>query len=150
MIDANDDPDRVVANVVWFSDGSCPTCRMAFFVVDRRDLTEDRSAASHSHSEDEIIHLIDGGIANNTPISDAAELGATKVYVLPTGIPCEVSTAPRGAIPMLIHSITLLTNQRLAEDIERWRGPATTVVDAEGRRPFVLPARLRAGDELCV
>ncbi|MGI8428568.1 MAG: patatin-like phospholipase family protein, partial [Solirubrobacteraceae bacterium] len=30
--------------------------------------------------------LIDGGISNNAAISDAAELGASKIYVLPTGI----------------------------------------------------------------
>jgi NTE family protein len=72
--------------------------------------------------------LVDGGVANNTPIADAAELGATKIYVLPTGITCELSTSPRGAIPMLVHSITLLINQRLAEDIERFSHEAELIV----------------------
>jgi NTE family protein len=63
--------------------------------------------------------LVDGGVANNTPISDAKELGATRIYVLPTGIPCTLSQCPEGAISMIVHAITLLINQRLASDIER-------------------------------
>lgn len=72
--------------------------------------------------------LVDGGVANNTPISDAAELGATKIYVLPTGITCELPTPPRGAVAMLIHAITLLINQRLAEDIQRFSHAAELIV----------------------
>lgn len=32
--------------------------------------------------------LMDGGVANNTPISHAVELGADEIYVLPTGDAC--------------------------------------------------------------
>ena len=32
--------------------------------------------------------LMDGGVANNTPISHAVELGAERIYVLPTGHAC--------------------------------------------------------------
>lgn len=32
--------------------------------------------------------LIDGGVANNTPISHAVDLGADEIYVLPTGYAC--------------------------------------------------------------
>ncbi len=63
--------------------------------------------------------LIDGGISNNAAISDAAELGANTIYVLPTGITCELSSAPRGAIPMLVHALLVLIGRRLAADIER-------------------------------
>jgi NTE family protein len=34
--------------------------------------------------------LVDGGVANNAPISHALDLGADRVYVLPTGAPCEL------------------------------------------------------------
>ena len=40
--------------------------------------------------------LLDGGVSNNTPISIAVELGATRVIVLPTGISCSLQ-APRAA-----------------------------------------------------
>jgi NTE family protein len=72
--------------------------------------------------------LVDGGVANNTAISDAAELGATTIYVLPTGAPCELPSPPRGAIPMLVHAIALLINQRLASDIEHFSHDAKLIV----------------------
>jgi NTE family protein len=72
--------------------------------------------------------LFDGGVANNTPISDAAELGADRIYVLPTGTTCELPAAPDGAIPMLVHAITLLINQRVTQDIERFSASAELIV----------------------
>src|SRR5262249_33591194 len=59
------------------------------------------------------MELIDGGVANNTPISHAIELGATEIYILPTGYACDLHTAPRSALGMGLHALTLLTQQRL-------------------------------------
>ena len=42
--------------------------------------------------------LLDGGVANNTPISTAIKLGATRLIVLPTGISCALRAPPRGAL----------------------------------------------------
>jgi quercetin dioxygenase-like cupin family protein len=44
----------------FFSDGACPTCRIAFFTVDLMTVTEPKTYASHLHSEDELIHVLDG------------------------------------------------------------------------------------------
>jgi NTE family protein len=41
-------------------------------------------------------YLLDGGIANNTPISTAVDLGATRVIVLPTGFSCAIDRPPPG------------------------------------------------------
>jgi NTE family protein len=68
--------------------------------------------------------LIDGGVANNAPISHALELGADVVYVLPTGAPCELHEAPRGALAMLVHATGLLVGRRLAQEIEALDGEA--------------------------
>jgi NTE family protein len=38
--------------------------------------------------------LMDSGVANNTPISHAVDLGARRVYVLPTVQTCELEAAP--------------------------------------------------------
>lgn len=37
--------------------------------------------------------LVDGGVANNTPISTAVALGATNVVVIPTGVSCALTGA---------------------------------------------------------
>ena len=41
-------------------------------------------------------HLMDGAVTNNTPISTALKLGATRVIVLPTGMSCALERPPRG------------------------------------------------------
>ncbi len=60
--------------------------------------------------------LIDGGVANNTPITRAVDAGATEVWVLSTGYSCGLSAAPRGAIAMAMHSVALLVQQRLVHE----------------------------------
>ena len=69
-------------------------------------------------------HLVDGGIANNTPVSYAVEAGATTVYVLPTGYSCSLRLPPRGALATALHAITLLVHQRLRQDVEKYQSVA--------------------------
>jgi len=72
--------------------------------------------------------LMDGGVANNTPISHAVELGADEIYILPTGHACSLEEPPRGALGMALHAISLLTHRRLIDDVEKHRDDATLVV----------------------
>ncbi len=72
--------------------------------------------------------LIDGGVANNTPISHALELGATEVYVLPTGSACALEEPPRGALAMSLHAMTLLVQRRLQADIATLSDDARLIV----------------------
>ena len=72
--------------------------------------------------------LMDGGVANNTPISHAVELGATEIYVLPTGHACALDESPSSALGMALHAVSLLTQRRLIDDIERHRRDAKLVV----------------------
>lgn len=62
--------------------------------------------------------LIDGGASNFAPISHAVELGAETVYVLTSGSACALSRVPRGAIPMFLHSTSMLVTRRLRVEIE--------------------------------
>jgi NTE family protein len=64
--------------------------------------------------------LMDGGVVDNNPISHAVHLGATVVYVLPTGYSCALPEAPRSALGMALHALNLMTVQRLLIDIERY------------------------------
>ena len=72
--------------------------------------------------------LMDGGVSNNTPISEAVKLGAERIYVLPTGHACALDEPPSGALAMALHAITLLTHRRLIDDIERHRYDARLIV----------------------
>ncbi len=72
--------------------------------------------------------LMDGGVANNTPLSHAIDLGARRIYVLPTGHACALEAPPGGALAMALHAISLLTQRRLIDDIERHRGSAKLIV----------------------
>jgi len=72
--------------------------------------------------------LMDGGVANNTPISHAVDLGATEIYVLPTGNACALAEPPSGALAMALHALSLLTQRRLIEDIESHRDGTKLVV----------------------
>jgi NTE family protein len=72
--------------------------------------------------------LMDGGVANNTPISHAIELGAREIYVLPTGHACALETPPGSALGMALHALSLLTHSRLIADIELHRHDAKLIV----------------------
>jgi NTE family protein len=72
--------------------------------------------------------LMDGGVANNTPISHAVELGAQRIYVLPTGHACALDKPPGAALAMALHAISLLTHRRLIDDVERHRDDAQLIV----------------------
>jgi len=72
--------------------------------------------------------LVDGGVANNTPISHALDLGAQRIYVLPTGHACALEEPPHGALGMALQALSLLTQRRLVEDIERHRGDEQLIV----------------------
>jgi len=72
--------------------------------------------------------LVDGGVSNNAPISDAIALGAETIYVLPTGTACDLPEAPRGALAMLLHSTTLLVIRRLLLEVELLSDRAELIV----------------------
>ena len=73
--------------------------------------------------------LIDGGVVNNTPISHAIELGAERIYVLPTQEPqSRPARVPTGALDAAIQGLYLLVGCRLAADIARYSTEAELIV----------------------
>ena len=72
--------------------------------------------------------VVDGGVANHTPISAAVELGATRLLVLPTGYSCTLEAPPRSAIAAALHALNILIARQLTEAIRRYRGVAEVIV----------------------
>jgi NTE family protein len=63
--------------------------------------------------------LMDGAIAANTPLFLAAELGASRIVILPTGYACALHEPPRRAVAKALHAITLLIAWQLMHELER-------------------------------
>jgi NTE family protein len=72
--------------------------------------------------------LIDGGVVDNTPISQAVGLGARQVYVLPTGGPCALTAPPRGALATLVHATGLMVSQRFTAEVASLGGGIEVLV----------------------
>jgi NTE family protein len=73
--------------------------------------------------------LIDGGVVNNTPISHAIELGADRIYVLPTQERSHrVACVPHSALDAAICGLGLLFDSRLETDIARYSEQAELIV----------------------
>lgn len=92
--------------------------------------------------------LIDGGVANNTPIAHAIELGAERVYVLPTGNACDLPDPPHGAVAMLLHAMSLLVMRRLLVEIDSLREHAELIVLPPPCPLAVAPIDFSRADEL--
>jgi NTE family protein len=69
-------------------------------------------------------YLMDGGVANNAPLSQAIDLGAELVYVLPAGYACGLRKPPASALGMAIHAFSLVFNEKLVESIGHCSGDA--------------------------
>ncbi len=91
--------------------------------------------------------LVDGAVCDNAAISEAVAAGADEVWVLPSGYPCALPAAPRGALGVALQAVTLLVGQRLLQDLAHDHGrvvhlvPPLCPVD-------VLPHDFSRSDEL--
>jgi NTE family protein len=84
--------------------------------------------------------LIDGGVANNTPLSHAVALGAERVFILPTKDPRRPPAgASRGALAAAIDALGVLTDARLQLDLQRFSNDAELIIlpclNAHGVQP---------------
>ena len=63
-------------------------------------------------------NLMDGAVAANTPVRLAAELGASRIIILPTGYACALKEPPRTIIGNALHAITLMISWQLMHELE--------------------------------
>jgi NTE family protein len=81
--------------------------------------------------------LVDGAIAGNTPILTAAELGATRLIVLPTGFACDTDVPTNGAMARGLHALTLLIAHQMVRDLIQLGG-AVEVYTAPSLCPLAV------------
>ena len=96
------------------------------------------------------LRLVDGGVVNNTPISHAVQLGAERIYVLPTGEPSNrrLDAAPKTALDAAIHGVQLLVHSRLEADIARYTPAVELVVLPAPHANGVQPTSFEHSDRL--
>jgi NTE family protein len=92
--------------------------------------------------------LMDGGVANFTPISHAVALGAREIYVLPTGHACALEQPPTSALGMALNALSLLMQRRLAAEIEHHRHHVKLIVMPPPCPLAVQPIDFAHADEL--
>ncbi len=62
--------------------------------------------------------LMDGAVAANTPVRLAAELGASRIIILPTGYACALKEPPKTPVGKALHAITLMIAWQLMHELE--------------------------------
>jgi NTE family protein len=73
-------------------------------------------------------HLIDGAVANHTPLAAAIAAGAKRVIVLPTGYSCAREAPPRRAVDRALHALNVLVAGKLVNAIYRYSRDAEILV----------------------
>ena len=63
-------------------------------------------------------YLIDGAVASNTPVTAAVALGASRLFVLPTGYACALTAPPATAIASALHALNMVIAHQLVQDLE--------------------------------
>ncbi|MDT8440854.1 MAG: patatin-like phospholipase family protein [Desulfuromonadales bacterium] len=69
-------------------------------------------------------YLVDGGVANHTPVTTAIALGASRLVVLPTGFTCEPEMPPGAALIVALHALNLVIARQLLDDLQHHSGNA--------------------------
>ena len=62
-------------------------------------------------------YLADGALAHKTPLMVAADLGATRIVLLPVGFACAITEPPLGTIANAMHAVTLMMARQLSADV---------------------------------
>jgi NTE family protein len=141
-------PDRELRRLIRrhiefgdLADAAIPVHLVAFDLLEGREVRLSSGSASDAIAASASIpgifppvavgdqRLIDGGVVNNTPISHAVELGAERIYILPTQEPNGRSTrVPAGALDAAIQGLHLLSGCRLGADIARYSTEAELIL----------------------
>ena len=71
---------------------------------------------------------VDGGLADNAAISQAVNLGADTIYVLPGGNACALTRAPTHPVAIALQALTLLIQNQLIRDVAHYATRVSLIV----------------------
>lgn len=91
--------------------------------------------------------LVDGGVANHTPIKAAVSLGAKRIYVLPVTYPW-LYEEPSNALGMALQALARMVAQRLDSEVAAYQDAAEIVVIPPLAPLAVSPADFNHSAEL--
>ena len=91
--------------------------------------------------------LVDGGVANHTPINAAVRLGAKRIYVLPISYPW-LYDEPANALGMALQALARMVAQRLESEVAAYRDAAEIIVIPPLAPVAVSPADFSHSAEL--
>jgi NTE family protein len=83
--------------------------------------------------------LVDGGVANHTPVATAIELGATRIYVLPIAYPW-LRQEPTSALGMALFALARFVEQTLDAEVAAHRDLADIHILPACEVPTISPA----------
>jgi NTE family protein len=93
--------------------------------------------------------LVDGGVANNTPLSHAVALGAQRIFVLPTSDPQRpADRTSRGALHAAIDGLAVLTDARLQFDLAQYSRTAEIIMLPCPNRLHIQPTDFEHANQL--
>ena len=141
-------PDRELRRLIRrhiqfedLADAAIPLHLVAFDLIEGRERLLSRGPAVEAIAASASIpgifppvtigerRLIDGGVVNNTPISHAVELGAERIYILPTQAPTDRPTRiPTGPLDAAIQAVHLLVGSRVEADVARYSAEAELIM----------------------
>src|SRR5256714_5925153 len=134
---------RLIRRYIQFedlADAAIPLHLVAFDLIEGRELLLSEGPAVEAITASASIpgifppvaigerRLIDGGVVNNTPISHAVELGAKRIYILPTQAPHDrPARVPTCALDAAIQGFNLLVGCLLEADVARYSAAAELI-----------------------
>lgn len=92
--------------------------------------------------------LMDGGVADNTAISQAVRLGADRIVVVPAGAACALERPPGSPVAALTHALTLMLEQRLVVEVAHFAELIEIMVAPPLCPLSIAPVEFGRADEL--
>jgi NTE family protein len=66
--------------------------------------------------------LMDGGVGSHAPVTEAVELGATRIVLLTAGYSCRLGSVPETPLEMLVQALLIAQVRQLITELDTYEG----------------------------